>query len=32
MWPSELAEQNRHQPSKDHGNGHDNGHDAGHSM
>jgi hypothetical protein len=31
-WPSELANQNRHLPSKDHGNGHENGHDAGYSM
>jgi hypothetical protein len=33
-WPSEIANQNRHLPSKDHGNGHENGHDAGdgHSM
>ena len=29
-WPSEIAEQNRHQPGPDHG--HDNGHDNGHSM
>ena len=29
-WPSEVAEQVRHQPGPDHG--HDNGHDNGHSM
>jgi hypothetical protein len=31
-WPSEIANQNRLQPGKDHGNGHDNGHEAGYSM
>jgi hypothetical protein len=29
-WPSEVAEMNRLQPGKDHGNGHEN--DAGYSM
>jgi hypothetical protein len=32
MWPSEIADQNRHQPGKDHGPGLDNGHDAGASL
>jgi hypothetical protein len=35
-WPSVIAEQNRHQPSKDHGKSGDNekanGHEAGHSL
>ena len=32
-WPSEVANQNRLQPGKDHGpGGHENGHDAGYSM
>ena len=31
-WPSEIANENRHLPSKDHSGGHENGHDAGHSM
>lgn len=31
-WPSEIAEANRHLPSKDHGNDYDHGHDAGYSM
>ena len=29
---AKSPKQNRHLPSKDHGDGHDNGHDAGHSM
>jgi hypothetical protein len=32
LWPSEIADQNKHQSGKDHGGGHENGHDAGHSM
>jgi len=31
-WPSEIAPQNRHLPSKDHGTGHGHDHDAGMSM
>ncbi len=31
-WPSEIANQNRHQPGKDHGPGHEDSHEAGASL